>query len=167
MTRTVNDIPTDLDNAFPPTGKHLCRCTDAKPWVSPKKKTPAAMLTFITRDGLYQFDDPVFVTPKALGRLSMVAQRLCHLEKTVVLPDDDLAAAKQLARYITDNAKGQDILLTIEETDEEYMVEKGPDIGQIRSKKRRRVTFGGYEVPIVAPQAPMANPDTAGDDVPF
>lgn len=147
MPRMLGDISLGFNNAFPPPGKYLCRCIEAKPWTSPNKKTPAAMLTFVTQDGLYQFEDPVFVTGKALNRLSLVAQHLCNMAKTVQLPDDNLAAAKQLARYITDNAKGQDALLTVEEQEEQYMVENGPDVGQVRTRHRRRVAFGGYERP--------------------
>ncbi len=166
MTRTVSDIAIGFNNAFPPAGKHLCRCIDAKPWTSPKKKTPAAMLTFVTQDGLYQFEDPVFVSPKALSRLSLVAQRLCQLGKAIELPDDDMAAARQLARYITDNAKGQDILLTIEESEEQYLIQEGPDLGQVRTRTRRRVAFGGYEILPETPWLPTSLVEPK-DDVPF
>ena len=167
MARILGDIAVGFNNAFPPPGKYLCRCIEAKPWTSPKKKTPAAMLTFVSQDSLYQFEDPVYVSPKALSRLSLVAQRLCHLDKTIELPDDDMAAAKQLARYITDNAKGQDILLTIEESEEQYLIQEGPDVGNVRTRKRRRVAFGGYEVPIVDSQEPVKNLNGSKDDLPF
>ncbi len=166
--RTLDKIPTG-GNSFPPAGKHLCRCTGAKPWTSPTKHTPAVMLSFTTADAMYQFDDPVFMTAKAIGRLALVAKRLCRMPAETELPDDDLEAAKQLARYIADNAHGKDSFVTIEENIEEYMVIDGPDVGQTKTRTRHRVAFAGYEQPALetenTSQSQSEMPED--DDIPF
>ncbi len=153
MPRTVGDVPTTGGGSYPPAGKHLCRCIKAVPWISPKKKTPAALLTFATKDGEYQFEDPIFACPKALWRLVLVACRLCGMPKDTPLPDGDAEACKVVARYIVDNAAGKDALLTIEEKDETYMVTEGPEQGQKKTKKRRKVAGAGYDVASAVPAA--------------
>ena len=164
--RTVNDVPMG-GNSWPPAGKHLCRCTDAKPWTSPKKQTPAVMLTWVTRDGAYQFEDAVFVTSKAIGRLHLVAKRVCQIPGDTELPDDDLNAAKVFARYIADNAKGKDALVTIEEQEEQFVVREGPDMGQTRTTTRHRVAFGGYESPTEENGGIDGAPPPEDENIPF
>ncbi len=162
--RTVDDV--SMGNSFwPPAGKHLCRCTEAKPWVSPVKQTPAVMLTWVTRDAAYQFEDAVFVTAKAIGRLHLVAKRVCQIPGDTELPDDDISAAKVFARYIADNAKGKDALVTIEETEEKIVIQDGPDMGQTKSVTRHRVAFDGYDV---LPKDDNVSPgEIPEDDIPF
>lgn len=143
MARTLGDMPESSKSNFPSPGRHLCRCVKAVAWKSPKKGTPAAMLTLATRGG-DQFEDAVFATPKALWRLVLVARRLCGMPAETEVPENDAEAAKVLARYIVDNATGQDAFVTIEERDETYMVTDGPDQGQKKTIKRRRVAAAGY-----------------------
>lgn len=164
MGRTAGDIPMGTGNNFPPAGQHLCRCLKAEPWTSPNKHTPAVMLTLITKDSLYQFTDPVYVTAGAIGRLCLVARRLSGMAKDFPLPDEDLAAAKALARYILDNSATKDALVTIEEKEEEYIVQEGPDMGARRTTSRRRVAFGGYESPT---QEQPESQSQADDDIPW
>ncbi|MFH1615840.1 MAG: hypothetical protein ABIG61_12255 [Planctomycetota bacterium] len=164
MPRTANDIPMTSGVNFPPPGKYICRCLAAAPQKSKVKKTPLVLLTFTTQDAMYQFSDPVFVTGKAINRLMLVASRLCQIPGDTPLSDDDFEAAKQLARYIVDNAPSNDVLITIEEQTEEYMVEQGPDIGQKKQRKRRRVAFSGYEQ---LPEPMEQQPATDESDLPF
>lgn len=147
MARNFGDMSEGGGGNFPPAGKHLCRVVKAVPWTSPNKKTPAAKLTLATRDGEYSFDDALFVTAKALWRLVLVARRLCGMPADTKAPDDNLEAAKFLARYIVDNATGKDALITIEEKNETYIATEGPDQGQKKTVARRRVSASGYETP--------------------
>ena len=170
MPRTLSDMPESGGGKHPPPGRHLCRVIKAAPWKSPKKGTPAAMLTLATRDGV-QFEDPLFVSPKALWRLVLVARRVCGMPADTAIPDNDLEAAKFLARYIVGNATGKDAIITIEERDEAYIVTEGPDEGQKKIVKRRRVSGAGYETaPADVRQdedAPMPSDEDAGTDIPF
>ena len=171
MPRNFGDMSEGSGGSFPPAGKHICRCIKATAWTSPKKKTPAAKLILATRDGVHQFEDAVFATPKALWRLVLVARRLCGMPPDATVPDDNAEAAKVLARYIVDNAVGKDALVTIEERDETYIVTEGPDQGQKKTVKRRKVGGSGYETPPEAVQEAAGepvSPDTdAGEDIPF
>ena len=143
MARTLSDMPESGGSNFPAPGRHLCRCVKAVAWKSPKKGTPAALLTLATREG-EQFEDAVFVTPKALWRLVLVARRLCEMPADATVPDNDAEAAKFLAQHVVDNAVGRDAIVTIEERNETYMVTDGPDQGQKKTAKRRRVAAAGY-----------------------
>ncbi len=167
--RSLSDIPTGGNGGFPPAGKYLCRCINTETWLSPVKKVPAVLLTLTTQDAEYQFTDKVFVTAKALGRLVLVARRLCGMLKDSELPDDDLEAAKQIARYIADNAVGCDAMITVEEQEEKYIVEKGPDIGQSRTVTRSRVPYDGYAtIPESSePEGQDAGANKDDGDIPF
>jgi hypothetical protein len=137
-------------------------------WKSPKKGTAAAKLTFVTRDGEHSFDDAVFVSPKGLWRLALVAQRLCDMPKDTPLPDDNEEACKILARYIVDHATGKDATITIDERQESYMVTEGPEQGQKKEVMRRRVAGGGYErIEGAAPIAPLGPSGDPDNDLPF
>ena len=167
MGRTLGDMPESGGGNFPPAGKHLCRCIKAAPWTSPNKKTPAAKLTLATRGGEHSFDDALFVTAPALWRLVLVARRLCGMSPDAVVPDGDLEAAKFLARFIVDNAAGKDALVTIEERNETYIVTEGPDQGQKKTVKRRRVSAAGYESPPASAEQNTGAPAQPDDDIPF
>ncbi len=165
--RTLSNIPTSNDGSWPPEGPHLCRCIKTGSWTSPKKGTAAAKLTFTTADAQYQFEDLVFVTVKAMGRLALVASRLCQMPKDTELPDDDLETAKQIARYIVDHAVGKDVILTIETQKEQYMIESGPDMGNVRHKIRSRVAFSGYDVPETEGEQELPETPEDSSDIPF
>lgn len=167
MARNFGEMSEGGGGNFPPAGKHLCRVVKAVPWTSPNKKTPAAKLTLATRDGEYSFDDALFVTGPALWRLVLVARRVCAMPADTVLPDADGEAAKVLARYIVENAMGKDALVTIEERDETFVVTEGPDQGQKKTVKRRRVSAAGYETPPTEARQDKTLPVPPSDDIPF
>lgn len=165
MARKLGDMTESGGSNFPPPGRHLCRCVKAVAWTSPKKKTPAVLLTLATRDG-DQFEDAVFMTARALWRLVLVSRRLCGMSADATVPDNDAEAAKFLARYIADNATGRDAIVTIEERDEVYIVTEGPDQGQKQTVKRRRVAAAGYAT-ASAEQSIGEPTDDDNEQIPF
>lgn len=142
MTRTVGDIPTG-GASWPKPGKIEARCYKAEKWVA-NTGTKAVKLWWSTEEG-HDFTDSVFVTIKAMGRLSLVAQRVCAMPKNFPLPDDDAQAAAVLAKYILENAIGRSAILTIEEQKQEFIHQDGPDVGKKDTKTMMRVAFSGYD----------------------
>lgn len=160
MVRTSQDVGMPSDLYWPPAGIYTAECTVAEKWTSPKKGTKAVRLEFVSDQ--YTFEDLAFVSEKTIKRLNLIAQRLCGLPKETPLPDGNPECASFLAKYILDHAAGKRAKITIVEQNEEYMVAEGPDAGQMRSKKRSRVAFSGYEI------AQQFAPDSANDgDIPF
>ena len=176
MARTAGDVGVPMDQRWPPPGWVRARCIGAVAWRSPKKKTPAAMLSWRTPDGQFEFDDPVFVTGKAVRRLNLVALRICGMDEARELPEDDGEAAKVLGRYICDNALGKDADILIEQQHEQFIYQDGPKLGQTGVKIRSKVAFSGYRVPTGAPPSPQPpavepgceepDPDEWGNDDP-
>ncbi len=146
MSRTAADLGMPMNAAWPPAGKHDCRCMKTERWQSPKAGTHAVRLYWATTDGKYSFDDPVFVTVKAMPRLNMVAQRVSGMPKETEIPDDDAAAMKFLARYVLDHSLGRFATVTIEEKEEEFMYENGPKMGTRGRRTKKCVAYAGYEV---------------------
>ena len=172
MPRTSADINLPSEEKWPPPGRHLLMCINSAIWKSPKKKTPAVMLTWADAELVYEFGDPVFVTPAALARLNLVAQRVCHIPNDMPLPDDDAGVAKVLAHYILENAIGNSAYVTVEENIEKFMYTTGPKAGQTGEKARRKVAFAGYEFvdkPVDKPtQSPVSGlDDGSADEIPF
>jgi hypothetical protein len=173
MARTASDIGVPSGNRWPPTGKRNCICIEASKQRSKQKKTPCVHLKFRSFNGEYEFSDDVWVVAKGLKRLNLVAQRLCNLPEEFALPDDDLEAARLLANYIHDNAKGKRATITIEENEEKYMVESGPEKGLQKKITRKRVAFAGYdrlreqEGESTQDEYPTDDSDFGGEDVPF
>ena len=166
MARTAADITMPSDLRWPPAGTHLATCIQVERWISPKKKTPAVMLTWDTPDGQYHFEDPVFVTAKAIARLNLVAQHVCAMPPETELPDDNNDCASFLARYIMAHAKGRQSMVTVDAQEEFYMDKAD---GTKKSVMRHRVTFAGYE-PVESPPAQThfaPDPTFAGEDLPF
>jgi hypothetical protein len=110
---------------------------------SKEKQTPYIELSL--SNGEYEFTDMLYVTPKTLGRLCLVAIRVCGMPRTEQLPDDDAQASRHVANIIIKSAIGKKAIVTIEENDEKFMSQSGPDAGRIITKKRKRVAFQGYE----------------------
>jgi len=128
MPRTIGDI-SDGDIQWPNDGWCVARCISAVPSRSKKKKTPGVQIIWRTvRDE--SFPDTLFVTGKALGRLALVAKRLCEWPDDRELPDDDLEAARVLARFICDTLPGRDAEVEIASHEETFMYESGPKVGQ-------------------------------------
>ena len=153
--RKLSDI--HLDNELPPAGKYNAEIVDAKTAVSKNKKTPFVEL-IIQTEGT-EFTDAIFITALALKRLCLVAQRVCGMPKETELPDDDFEAAESLAAYIIENAPGKRCEITIEEKEEIYIPESGPDMGRQVKKKKRKVAFNGY--------AAVSDTAPTGDGIPF
>jgi hypothetical protein len=141
MPRTVNDF--SMQRTFPPAGWYSVEIIGVEKGLSAKKKTP--QITLIFSDGESEFDDNLFVTEKTIPRLCLVAKRVCGMDEKTVLPDSDIEAANTVAKYICEHANGKKCRVRIEENEEKYMVESGPDIGQTKSIKKRRVAYNGYE----------------------
>ena len=121
MARTAGSIPMPRDHKWPPEGTHPCVCDGAAKWVSPKKHTKAVMLTLTTTDGRFRFEDPIFVTAKAIGRLNLVAQHLAAMPKEHDLPEDDGQCAAALANYILTHAPGAYAMVTVEVQEQEFL----------------------------------------------
>ncbi len=143
MPRTAADVGTPRDSRWPPAGKVIVTCVEASRWKSPKKGTLAIMLIF--ENGEYRFDDPVFITTKAIRRLNLVAMRLCDMPDDIPLPDDDAEAAREIATYVLNHACGKRAKLTIDVSTEEFIYEQGEKTGQKGTRERHRVAFAGYE----------------------
>ncbi|MBE3088173.1 MAG: hypothetical protein IMZ71_03540 [Chloroflexi bacterium] len=163
MARTAGMMSEANDMRWPPPGWSDCTCVLAEKWKSPKKGTGAVMLTWTTTDGEYLFEDPIFVTTKAISRLVLVAKRVCAIPDDMAIPDDDVQAASTLARFILDHAQGKQARVLVEVHDEEYMVAEGPEQGQKKTKKRSKVAFAGYDrVKVDLQDAGNAEPLPAG-----
>lgn len=163
MARTVNDFSMQRD--FPPPGKYQVSVISAEKGFSSQKKTP--QLTLVFSDGESEFDDNLYVTEKTVSRLAMVAKRVCGMDDKFSLPDGNLDAAKVLANYIFENVKGKRCIVKIEENEEFYVVESGPEAGRSKSKMKRRVAFNGYERYTEQQSEKPAQTKTPGDDLPF
>ena len=156
MPRTASDIGTGSN--MPPAGSHRCRCIKAEPWRSPTKKTPAVKLTWARADTGETFEDEAYLSPKALWRLNLVAQRIAGMPPDFPLPDDDAEAGKTLARFITDHIVGKMAIVTIEAKKETYMAQSGENAGTLQTKTRLRVGAGGYATTTDAAPAPNPTP---------
>lgn len=104
------------------------------------------------------FKDKIYCTDKAIQRLNLVAQRVCNMPPETELPEDDLDAAKFLARHILDNAQGCWAKVRIEENEEKYIIKSGDRMGQEATKMKRKVSFGGYESMSDMPETPYDMP---------
>lgn len=154
----------------------LCTCTAVGKGKSSKKQTPYVELFWQGVDGSF-FNDQLYVTPKAIGRLAIVAQRVCGLPKDYELSDKKEDAVVELARVIVSKAQGCNAMVYVEEYTEDYMVQDGPDVGQMRKIKKHRVApFTGYKKPEdhkedTQPQEPPKQPEQMAtppqDDLPF
>ena len=167
MPRTIDEMPKPQSNNWPPAGRHLCACVGVEKWKSPKKGTAAVMLHWVTGpQSEFAFDDPIFVTEKAVARLALAASRVCQMQKDVQIPDSDRDAAGFLARYIMEHAVGRRAYVTIEVHDEQYMPQSGPNQGRLQTIKRHKVAFAGYDKVDTVPPA-LADPEQDDDSPPI
>lgn len=145
MARTAGQVGMPTNNAMPPPGWHSCECIGTEKWKSPKQGTMAVKLKWREFDSGIEFEDLAFVTPKAIKRLNLIAQRVAGMPETTALPDDDTKCALSLAGYIFANATSHAARVLIEEQIEEFIYQDGPKVGQKGEKKRLKVAFAGYE----------------------
>ena len=135
---------------FPQPGKYPVSIISIEKGFSSVKKTPQITVWF--SDGENEFNDNLFVTEKAIPRLALFAKRVCLMDEKTMLPDDDKECKLVIARHIMENSVGKKCIVTIEENIEQYIVEKGPDVGQTKNIKKRRVAFRGFDrMPIYTP----------------
>ena len=142
MPRTLNDVPTG-GGQLPPKGKYNCVIINVEKGTSKLKHTPQIEVTLSTGD--VDFCDQLYVTPKTLPRLCLFAKRVCDMPAETVLPDEDLPAAVEVAKFIMGNAMGKKCLVTIEENPEIFIPTTGPDAGRSKTIMKRKVAFRGYE----------------------
>lgn len=142
MSRNIDDISTG-DFNFPDAGKHPCVCTKVE-GVKSTNGNSGIKLIWITQDGEYQFSDTLWLTPKAIGRLALVAKKLCPGARELVLDDDDNKAIYQLGDYIESNIKNTNAIVEIMEYEETFIHESGDRIGQQEKRKKKKVAFAGY-----------------------
>jgi len=168
MVRTAGMVGFPSGQNFPPEGTYLCECIKVEKSKSKVKGTPALNLEWLTTDHCYCFSDAVYVTPKTISRLNLIAQRVCGMPETFELPDDDLECAKALANVIYDSVVNKTAMVTIETNEEEYMVTEGEDMGKKKVVSKSRVAFNGYGKPIETPvEKEPESSYTPDDEIPF
>jgi hypothetical protein len=125
-----------------------CRCHAAEvELVTPQTGTRYVEVTWEHDGG--RFRDRLYMTPKTLGRLAAVVQRLCDAAGRE-WPDDDDDAVAELAAVICEQIVG--VMADVQ-------VVEQPDR---QGKLRRQVSFAGYR----AAAAPAASRPRATDDPP-
>jgi len=139
----MRNIDSFLEKPWPPVGKIEATCLNAKLLTSKTKKTPYINITWENPTGEYQWNDGVFCTVKALSRLALVAKHVCGFKEE--LPDNDDEAMGILTDFILANIIGKRSTVTIEEKEEIFIPESGPDMGRKVTSMRKKVAFSGYE----------------------
>ncbi len=141
MSRTLNDF--NMQCVFPPPAKYRVSVLTVEKGVSSQKKTPQITVWFT--DGENEFNDNLFVTEKAIPRLALFAKRVCLMDEKTALPDSDKECMVVIAKYIMENSIGKKCIVTIEENEESFVITQGPEVGQTRKGKKRRVAFRGFD----------------------
>ena len=143
MSRSINDIQVG-DFEMPEPGDHNCLCVEATKETA-KSGSQGIKLIWATHDGETRFSDTLWLSGKALGRLALVAKRLCPSSAELVLDDDDSTAARELGDFLLENIKGVNAIVTVAEYSETFIHEEGDKIGQKETRKKRKVSFSGYK----------------------
>lgn len=162
MPRTLNDF--QMQSVFPPVGKYQVSIISVEKGKSATKQTPQITLTFDDGENIYS--DNLFVTPKTIPRLALVAKRVCLMDEKTVLPDDDMEAANIIAKFIMQNALHKQCIVKIEENEESFIPTSGPDVGKTKTIKKRRVAYNGYER-FTGEPLPQSTTTPQQDDMPF
>lgn len=162
--RNVSDIGMGYN--WPDVGPHKCTCTKVEKKTSKNKHTPYLEIEWVTTNGDC-FTDSVFVTEKTIGRMSMIAIRVCGLDRGYQLPDSDYDAMIELEKFLCENLQGKRAVVIVEEEEYEIMPENGPDAGRLIKKKRKKVAFRGYEEIPAGSQAETKTANKADEDLPF
>ena len=148
MSRKIDDL---MEDQWPPIeqGKTSCRveatCIEARLVTFKVKKTPSVRLHWETTDGEYKFIDDVFCTVKSIRRLALVASHVCGFSAEI--PDGDEEAMKVLEEFILENIEGKTSFVTIEEKQEIFIPESGPNMGRKTTVTKKKVAYNGYERP--------------------
>jgi hypothetical protein len=162
MPRKIDDL---MEDQWPPIeqGKTSCRveatCIEAKLVMSKVKKTPSVRLHWETTDSEYKFTDDVFCTVKSIRRLALVASHVCGFADEI--PDSDDEAMKILKEFILDNVEGKTSFVTIEEKQEIFIPESGPNMGRKTTVMKKKVAYSGYERQMEAGQVSVEAPPKA------
>ena len=148
MPRKIDDL---MEDQWPPIeqGKTSCRveatCIEAKLATSKVKKTPFIRIHWETTDGEYKFTDDAFCTVKSIRRLALIASHVCGFSDEI--PDSDEEAMKVLEEFILENVEGKTSFVTIEEKQEIFIPESGPNMGRATTVTKKKVAYNGYEKP--------------------
>lgn len=136
MSRTIEQVAaTGGGWAWPEPGWITVLVTGAEEVTRGQNQTPALQIRFATDDAAYVFADNVFLTPRSVGRLALVAWKLCGLDSQDSLPDDNDSTISYLTEYIKGNLpESVDVL-----------VEEKPDR---KGTLRKNVAFSGYRNPV-------------------
>jgi len=152
MSRKIDDL---MDKPWPPVGPNPSVCIGAKLESSKVKKTPYIRVVWVTTDEEFQYNDDVFCTEKSIRRLALIASHVCGF--TDELPDSDKEAMIILRDFILDNIIGKSAVVIVEEKQEIFIPESGPNMGRKTTIMKKKVAFNGYDKPEEA-GAPPAGP---------
>ncbi len=164
MPRKIDDL---MEDQWPPIeqGKTSCRveatCIEAKLATSKVKKTPFIRIHWETTDGEYKFTDDAFCTVKSIRRLALIASHVCGFADEI--PDSDEKAIKVIEEFILENIEGKTSFVTIEEKQEIFIPESGPNMGRKTTLAKKKVAYSGYEKPVEASSTPPPEPAPAKD----
>jgi hypothetical protein len=149
MPRKIDDL---MEDQWPPIeqGKTSCRveaiCIEAKlATAKNERKTPFVRLHWQTTNGEYKFTDDAFCTVKSIRRLALIASHVCGFADEI--PDSDEEAMKVLEEFILENIEGKNSFVTIEEKQEIFIPESGPNTGRKTTVTKKKVAYNGYEKP--------------------
>ena len=148
MSRNIEDL---MERPWPPVGKIGAVCIEAKLAMSKVKKTPFIGVVWKDHDGEFQWRDDVFCTPKAIRRLALIASHVCGFKDE--LPDSDDEAMKILEEFILENIVGKSAVVIIEEKQEIFIPESGPNMGRKTTVMKKKVAYNGYEKPVEVGEA--------------
>lgn len=157
---------SDFENnvKWPEPGEIEAVCIKYEKGRSKNKSTPYIELTWSWGDG-FEFSDTLYITGKAISRLSIVASRVCGISKDLELPDDKDKAAIEIAKLICEKITGKRAILIIEEYSETFIPQEGPNIGKPQTIKKHRVAFSGYKT--IENSLPQDDLPLPQDDLPF
>lgn len=162
MSRKIEDL---MEDQWPPIeqGKTSVRveatCIEAKLATSKVKKTPFIRIHWETTDGEYKFTDDAFCTVGSIRRLALIASHVCGF--TDEIPDSDEEAMKVLEKFILENIEGKTSFITIEEKQEIFIPESGPNMGRKTTITKKKVAYSGYERPVETGSVPAGEPPKA------
>ena len=153
MSRKIDDL---MDKPWPPVGKNPSICVGAKLESSKVKKTPYIRIIWVTADEEFQYNDDAFCTEKSIRRLALIASHVCGF--TDELPDSDKEAMIVLRDFILENIAGKSSVVIVEEKQEIFIPESGPNMGRKTTITKKKVAFNGYENPEEASVPPSGPP---------